>query len=401
MVRAFGHGRWLLVVAVVVVLAGCDWPAVGFGPQSTNFNPLEPALTESSVGHLTVAWSRPCACRERALAAGGAVYVVDGYTGNGPYSLTVRAFDSVSGKRKWSRPLGASSGAVVGAVANGLVYVSVGSPSGSDRLLALDAASGHRRWQLTPPAPGTGAVMVGPAIVDGSWAFVEAGVAAGRGEVSAIDTAGHVVWSAVPGTALGAFASDPVHRTLYVAWGDRPSGSHLTGYAEPDGTVRSAVVTQLDPRAAVVSLAFSDGLVYGTQTTGHSDQFGVGAFALHPDTGKLVWSGDISETVVTPKVVLDYSFTLGPSVARNASSGAVLWQAADIFPADAVAGNLVYGIGSTVDTVHIRRLSDGALVATLRSPAPGESFGSLTPAAGHLYDVTTTHLFAFAPSEKR
>ena len=47
--------KWLgLVVVAVALVAGCDWTAVGFGPSNTNFNPFEPALTESSVQHLSM-----------------------------------------------------------------------------------------------------------------------------------------------------------------------------------------------------------------------------------------------------------------------------------------------------------------------------------------------------------
>ena len=62
-----------LACALLVLVAGCDWTGLQFGPANTNFNPLEPALTDSSVQHLEVAWSAPCACRQRPLVAGGRV----------------------------------------------------------------------------------------------------------------------------------------------------------------------------------------------------------------------------------------------------------------------------------------------------------------------------------------
>src|ERR1700730_15582359 len=161
MIGAFRHGRWVLSVAVVLALTGCDWTAVGFGPANTNFNPLEPALTESSVQHLQVAWSAPCACGGRALVAGGPVYGIDGYTGAAPDSLTLRAFDSVSGKRRWSTRLGTSAlGDALSAVANGLVYVVVGPYASTGRLVAFDARTGRMRWGWRPRGSGTGTGVV-------------------------------------------------------------------------------------------------------------------------------------------------------------------------------------------------------------------------------------------------
>ena len=91
-----------LVVVAAVFLAACDWSGLHFGPSNTNFNPVEPALTESSVPHLGVAWSVPCVCRQRALVAGGLVFVVDGFSGSAPFSLTLRAFDVTTGSPRWS-----------------------------------------------------------------------------------------------------------------------------------------------------------------------------------------------------------------------------------------------------------------------------------------------------------
>src|SRR4051812_11252738 len=112
--------RIALVVLVVVVLAGCDWNQLGgFGPAGTNFNPSEPALTAASVAHWTTGWSKPCACSSsRPLIVDGTVYIVDGYTGDTPFALTLRAYDAADGYTQWSAPLGASSfGGVLAAVA--------------------------------------------------------------------------------------------------------------------------------------------------------------------------------------------------------------------------------------------------------------------------------------------
>jgi outer membrane protein assembly factor BamB len=385
---------------LLVLVAGCDWTALGFGPANTNFNPLEPGLTASSVQHLQVAWSAPCACTKRPLVAGGRVYVVDGYTGNPPYSLTLRTFDAINGQVRWSTPLGTSQlGHVLSAVANGLVYVVVRPASGSDRIVALDEATGGVRWQLTPPEPGGGFVrVVGPIIVDGPLAFVAAS-APTRSDIFAVDSRGHVVWSAAPGGVVSALAADPGRRVLYTASLLQLTNGPiqlLTGYGETEGTVRSAVVAQIPSFASVSSLGFSNGLVFGTQPNDQGEG-GIGAFAMHPDSGALAWSGDGNVTAITPSAVVDFHLREDPNtIVRNPSTGTVLWQARTTSGADAVAGDLVYTESSTA-SIKVRRISDGAVVANVPILA-ADPFRALTPSAGRLYVVTNTHLNALAPA---
>jgi outer membrane protein assembly factor BamB len=381
---------------------------VGFGPSNTNFNPFEPALTESSVQHLSMPGVvRVAGARDRALVAGGVVYLVDGYSGDPPFSPTLVALDPTTGNVRWSTGLGASgSGTVLQAVANGLVYVLVRPPSGSDRIVAFDAATGLFRWQVTPPAPGPsgGRVGVGQVIVDGPLAFAAA-TGGGGSEVSAIDRDGHVAWSAVPGGFFSVLAADAAQRTVYtlsvIFTTNGPAIPLLTGFDEAGGIVRSQVTAGISPFSltpAVTSLGFSNGLVIGTQPNEHA-QGGVGAFAVHPDSGALAWAGRSAGStvaVITPSVVLDFNFREDlDTTARDTSTGAVRWQAHLGLAPEAVAGNLVYGLSDTGDAIVIRRLSDGSVVATV--PAPGGSL-ALTPAAGRVFDVTNAFLFTFAPS---
>jgi outer membrane protein assembly factor BamB len=390
-----------LACALLVLVAGCDWTALGFGPANTNFNPLEPGLTESSVQQLDVAWSAPCACAERPLVAGGRVFVLDGYSGDSPYSLTLRAFDATNGQLRWSTPLGASQfGDQLSAVANGLVYVVVRPGSGSDRVVALDAATGVVRWQLTPPQPGSGPVRVmGPVIVDGPLAFVAASGST-RSDIFAVDAGGHVVWSAAPGGFVSALTADPGGRILYTAsllrLTNGPSIQLLTGYAESNGIVRSAVVAQVPSIDSIDSLGFSNGLVFGTQSNDHGEG-GIGAFALQPDSGALAWSGDGNVTAITPGAVVDFHLRGDPNtIARNPSNGTVLWQASTINGAEAVAGSLVYTLSFTGD-IAVRRISDGSVVASVPVLAT-DPFRALTPSAGHVYVVTNTRLNALVPA---
>jgi outer membrane protein assembly factor BamB len=390
-----------LACVLLVLVAGCDWTGLQFGPANTNFNPLEPALTGSSVQHLEAAWSAPCACRQRPLVAGGRVFVLDGFSGDSPYSLTVRAFDATSGQMRWSRPLGSSPyGHVLSAVANGLVYV-VGHPeSGSDSVVALDEATGAVRWQLTPPEPGSGPVyVVGPLIVDGPLAYVAANTPT-RSGIYALDRAGQVAWSSAPGGYVSALTADPERHILYAASllyvSNGPSIPLLTGYADADGAPRSSVIAPVSTFVPIDSIGFSKGLVFGTQSNDHG-QGGIGAFALHPDTGALAWSGDGNVTAITPDAVVDFHLRGDPNtIARNPSTGAVLWQARTINAAEAVAGNLVYAVSLTGD-IEVRRISDGSVVANVPI-LDTDPFYALTPSAGHLYVVTTTQLNALAPA---
>jgi outer membrane protein assembly factor BamB len=386
-----------LAFALVVLASGCDWTALGFGPANTNFNPFEPALTESSVQHLEEAWSAPCACTG-ALVAGGLVYVIDGYSGTQPYSLKLRAFDATNGALTWSRPLGTSQfGHVLSAVANGLVYVIVRPETGSDRIVAVDAATGVVRWRLTPPEPGSGPVRIFGLIVDGPTAFATAGPAT-RSDIFAIDSRGHVVWSAAPGGFVSALTADPGHRIVYTAsflqLTSAPSIQLLTGYAEGDGTTRSAVVVPVPPFSLISSLGFSNDLIFGSQLNDHGEG-GVGAFAVHPGTGELAWSGDGNVAAITPSAVLDFHLRADlNTIARNPSTGAVLWQASTSTAVEAVAGDLVYVLNGDID---IRRISNGSIVATI-PVSPTDPFRALIPSAGRVYVVTNAHLTALAPA---
>ena len=149
--------------------------------------------------------------------------------------------------------------------------------------LAVDAA-GARRWSRRG--------SFAPVVVDGPLAFVAATTST-RSDIFAVDSAGHVVWSAAPGGFVSALAADPEQHTLYVAsllqLTGGPSIQLLTGYAEADGLLRSAVVLPIPSFVSVSSLGFAKGLVFGTQSNDHGEG-GIGAFAVHPDTGALAWS---------------------------------------------------------------------------------------------------------------
>jgi outer membrane protein assembly factor BamB len=386
------HRLRLLVIVVVaaVALGACDWAQLGFGPERSSYNPYEPSLTESSVQHLHVAWSAQCACDSRtALVAAGTVYVLDGGPSPAPFTATVRAFDAGTGAARWSTPVGTVNSADVVAIVNGLVYVVARPALGSDRLVALDATTGTSRWAITPTAPGTGPVALTDPVVDGERAFVAA-TASDATQVWALDTAGHAVWSAVPGGRLfdvhDGLAADP-GRTVYVSTFMTFTGvpNHaliVTGYDEASGAVRSAAQAALNLPAA--KLAFSDGLLVGDASIAAIHSFGPGAFALRPGTGQVLWNLDILELAAAPGVVITQDPRSGATTARDAATGAVRWTVTE-FGSTSIAGALVY-FGSG----HVRRLSDGALVASITA-------GPATPSAGHVFMTGNGLLAALVP----
>src|SRR4051812_13477048 len=109
------------IVALVMVLAGCDWSQVSFGPQHTSHNPSEPTFTDTSLANATSPWSRPCLTCRGSLVAGNTLYFVG--------LDALRAIDTTTGHQLWEVPLG-SDYKLVG-LGNGLVYFLHQPSSGS------------------------------------------------------------------------------------------------------------------------------------------------------------------------------------------------------------------------------------------------------------------------------
>jgi outer membrane protein assembly factor BamB len=379
------------VLAVALLTAGCDWTAFGYGPQNTNFNPFEPGLNASSVQHLEEAWSAPCACFERALVAGGVVYVVGGYDEEAPHALSLRTFDAEDGSPRWSASLGSVLRAQVTAVANGLAYVLVtpASETASQRVVAFDATTGAFRWRFIPPVPGGGQAFVRGVIVDGPLAFV-----AGLTDLFAVDTGGRVVWSRSPGDFVSALTADPAGHIVYaissLSLTDEPDLWLLSGYRSDGSRVSQVIAEDVFPFAGVETLGFSNGLIIGAQPNEHGEG-GMGAFAVHPETGDLAWGGGGGRVeAITPQVTIEFRLREDPATfARDTSTGAVVWSAN--VGAEAASEGLLYSAG--VNGLRINRLSDGTLVTTVPLAAGADG---VTPAAGHVY-VTGVRLQALVP----
>lgn len=385
---------WIAVAVVsVVVLAGCDWSQIGFGPAKTNANPYEPALTGSSVARLTVAWSQPsCDCLTP-LVVGGVVYTAKGLAGVDPRPVELEALDAATGKPRWTFLYPRVNGAQVLAVGNGIAYVSVAPVSGSEEIQAFDASTGALRWTVTPPAPSSGRGQLGVdagVVLDGDRLFVTAFGNDGAGEVSAIDTTGRVVWSATPGGGVSGLAADP-GKTLYVASWVRPTAGSpvplLTALAEASGSRLSAAVLQLASTfSGPGGFAFGNGLIYDVDV------------AVHPDTGAVAWDAphEVVMAVTANAVVM---LAPGAIVARNPTSGSPLWfaPARAIVPQGVVvAGDLVLVGESGASDMQIRDLATGNLLGT-SPPLTGSDY-YISPSGGRVIIQAGGTLYALTPT---
>jgi outer membrane protein assembly factor BamB len=385
------------LAVAVVVLGGCDWAQLGFGPEATNFDPYEPALTPATAGHLTERWSAACVCvRNRPLVVGDSVYAMDTASASGstPFTLTLRAFAVADGRPRWSTPLGqAESEATLAAVGNGLVYVVVRPVAASDQLVAIDTTSGTVRWRRTPPTPGSGRVRIDPPVLDGALVLVTA-TASDASTLSAYDPTGRRVWTVVPGGQVFPGANPAVvpGETVYVSSSiPIPTGGLvlLRGYAVADGTVRStATISNALP---VQSLAVANGLVYGTFFTSFGRLGGPGTFAVHPDTGAIAWTGELFTLAVTPGVVLSNNPRTGDLVAHQPVTGAPLWTTTQTDFRAAATDRLVF-----FSEGDVRRLATGLLVGKVRT-AGGVGLRLPTPSGGRVFAFSPDRLYALAP----
>lgn len=386
----------VIALLVVVVLAGCDWSQVGYGPTQARSNPFEPALSASSVVHLARVWSsltwpERCCSLFDPLITSNTVYVTRFEGDINPRVVDVIAMDATTGDVRWNASLGRVESAFATAVGNGLVYVHVSPTGASDELVALDAATGTVRWSLTPPALGTGTVtMVGSnrmpgMVLEGKAIYVTAS-AGGPAEVSAIDPTGQVLWSTVPaGDAVGGIASDG-SGTLSVAstvtLTSPPNGviRILTAYAESTGAVTSRVVLQTQ---ADGPLAIANGLVY------------VNGTAIRPADGTVAWSAPGSFGAVSASAIVLVDGTT--VTARDPKSGALVWSAPQQpFSYDnlAIAGGLVYLSGP--QSLDVREVTTGAVVASI--PLPGDGLEGLAVANGHVVMINAGLLQSYAPT---
>ena len=164
------------------------WPADGFDPANTGWNPAETQLVPAALGVLTQRWSiaatgqEVCARQTAPVVSGGRLFLT-GREG-------VSAYDAGTGRKQWTFPYADPSDTVSPSltVSGGLVLVaSYGCQSSSDPdglLTALDAVTGKVRWEQPTDAPAETLIVDRDVVVVGgedSGGMATTAFAAGTG----------------------------------------------------------------------------------------------------------------------------------------------------------------------------------------------------------------------------
>jgi hypothetical protein len=226
-----------VVVAVVVLLSGCDWTMTRYGPAQTGFDPFETTIGVSNVASVHSAWSAPIPVGEpHGLVVANGVLFVGTDTSVAPlYAFDAKGSAGCSGTPTTCVPLWMSTVNVAGTaeVAGGRVYVPAGPT-----LYAFDA-SGVTGCAGTPKtcAPlwsysDAGVTIGQPVIVNG---LVYAGTSTGG--LVVFDAAGSTgcsgtpkvcapLWIGQTGGAGSTSSPAVVGGVAYVS----ASGSPTTGY---------------------------------------------------------------------------------------------------------------------------------------------------------------------------
>ena len=126
----------------------------------------------------------------------------------------------------------------------------------------------------------------------------------------------------------------------------------------------------------------------------HGSQ-GQGLSAIDPDTGRVAWHASTAAVAFTPKAIVT---NFDPAwAAIDPVTGESRWFFLDGSPyssSGVTVGDLF--IRSHVDTVELRRLSDGTIIDTF-VPAVGAPVSTATPSGGQLFVTTSTTLYAIKP----
>ncbi len=357
--RRYGSVRMVvLVAAMAVVLAGCDWPMFGYGPEHTGFNPWEHVINAGNVSRLTTRFvgvnpegsgmsSSPSVVNGRVYVSSEVFDVSEGFrkfvsafsaigttgcSGTAPRTCaplwsgvpgdvpsspavtdgvvyvsavnrsaygSVAAFDVRTGAAKWSVSPGSSP--TPPSISNGVVYVSVGGIGGG--LYALDAATGATKW-TAPLGSSSSSVAVADSVVY---------VGSSDGKVYAFDATGTAGCGGIPKTCA-------------------PLWSALVG-----GTPTSPAIAD-----GVMYVGSDNAKVYAFDAAGTTNCSGT------PKTCAPLWAHAVSASVyislAVANAVVYASSADGKLNALDARSGAGKWTASPGIWATppAVANGVVY-----------------------------------------------------------
>jgi hypothetical protein len=373
-----------LLVALVVVSAGCAWSQVGYDSGHSFFNPVEPALNATSVKNLRLAWSANVDTGQW-VVRDGLIYTTKTVDPSTP--TVARAFNVSTGTEAWHTNVPAL--AAPKAVVNGLVYYDNGA------VIAYDGKNGAPRWL-------TGGSYLA---VDGTNLFTHVVNPDGSSkEVRAVSPFGNTLWSVVPGgSVIGAVVQNgnPIVLTFYKVDAPPHGVIVLTTYDAANGSIlkRVSVPASATPGADVVMpagahvLSARDNIVYFV--TGDRFVPGSTLFAANPDTGAVLWQkpfDSVKGLAVTPTALIVVTSFHDPEqvFAFNPKTGAQRWVApmGPVLERPAVAGDLVFAGNTVYD------LNTGAVITAFDN-----LFRGAVPSDGHLFIAGSTNsLQAMVPA---
>jgi outer membrane protein assembly factor BamB len=362
--------------ALVVLVAGCDWPMFGYGADGSRASP-DTTITTGNIASLTLKFNwTATAVPDTCFADNVWSPVVANGIAYAEFSLApthlflapcnagggIAAFNATTGVTIWTHLAAFHDCNLpcvhIPAVANGIVYDSI---SGS----ALDAATGASLWTAKT---GFGS---SPTVADGI-VWVDA-----QSSVSAVNaTSGAIVWTAsVPTRGIAAPAV--VNGTVYVA----DIFDKVYALNAWNGAVEWTATT--GSQYTLASPAVVDGIVYVSPNASSFDAF-------NTTTGAMVWTAPIPISVgpaVAGGIVYAGTVSSGPLSALNAWNGAIEWTAAiNTFDTPAIANGIVY-VGS-IDSSGISKTLH-AFNGTTGASLWNATAGTFTTVYGSSYNYSS------------
>ena len=320
------RARFILLVGIAVLTAGCAWPMVGQGPNRRAWAESDTTLTPSNVSTLTTG---PVG----GVASASAEVIGDA---NGLFARTgstVTAFDGTTGGTKWSA--GGLGGVGTPGLYSGRVFVPVSAARCS--VVKLDRATGAViATTVLGPVPGvnwTSSCTTGDVTIDGDRIIVPwrqtMSIVAGCGTnttvasgLTAYDLGFQAIWfdsSSV--TACGAPPIPPHNLPNISRIGDRfvasATGETAIVY-DPNNCVDTGSVCR-----PVAHAVMTQGVWVGGATTWTSRN-GTQLWSIDATTAALVWRSPAdSDRTITTDPAFDTDHAFAPSGASGSANLAV------------------------------------------------------------------------------
>ena len=274
-----------MVLALVVLLAACDWSQYGYGASHTRSNPTETTIGVGNVGTLTTKWT--ATTRDMVLSspavAKGIVYV--GSRDGKLYALDAAGTTNCSGTPKtcaplWTANVGWSAVDSSPAVVNGVVYV-VAGPYG-ETLSAFDAA-GTTNCSGTPKTclplwttPSFSTVGSSPTVANGVVYVAPLTACRHTTPTGTTNCSGTPKTCTPLWTAAGGAGSSPAvaNGVVYVSSGSKLAAFSAAGTTNCSGTPKTCTplwTTLTNSTGSFSSPAVENGVVYASSNLSYSD----------------------------------------------------------------------------------------------------------------------------------